>query len=390
MCQHFVFTLEYRKEKFEEHLSIFHIMERRGSAILPLHYGHPPEYLYRRMVKLGGMVSDIIAEKFGVDRLLENFSDPFWFHALSLAIGFDWNSSGTTTATLSAIKEYYASSNKEIFILGGKGKNLSKISLEMDAIVRDGIISDSKAGKIREDARRVAKVDNNLLQDGFDLYMQFLIMDSSGKWVVVQQGMNPEMRVARRYHWLNRTSLDFINDGRNGISTEQVQDKVVDLSTRISSDHRGNMLSIIQDNPKRYFADIRQGNQSTLDNYRTERSTLRLDYKINWDRMRQLYEYQPSDFSELAFMKGIGKSTIRALSYLAELIHGSMPSFKDPVKYSFAVGGKDGVPKPVNVYDYDRVIEFYSEVLRDTQSGRKVLDDFVKKLARESYAKTSY
>lgn len=365
-------------------------MERRGSAILPLHYGHPPEYLYRRMVKLGGVISDTIIEKFGVSRLLENFSDPFWFHALSLAIGFDWNSSGTTTATLSAIKEYYSANDKEVFILGGKGKNLSKISSELEAIVVDGIISDSRAAKIREDAKRIAKVDNNLLQDGFDLYMQFLVLDSRGRWVVVQQGMNPEIRMARRYHWLNSPGLDILNDGRNGIGTQQVQESVIDLSTKLSNEHRGNMVDIIQENPRRYFANIREGKQSTLDNYQSDRPLLRMDYKINWDRMKQLYEYQPSDFSELAFMRGIGKSTIRAISYLAELIHGSKPSFRDPVKYSFAVGGKDGVPKPINVHDYDKVLEFYSEVLRDSQSGRKTLDDLVRKLARESYAKTSY
>lgn len=369
---------------------MFKTMEKRGSAILPLHYGHPPEYLYRRMVKLGGIVSDTIIEKFGVDRLLNNFSDPFWFHSLSLAIGFDWNSSGTTTATLSAIKEYYSSRDKDIFILGGKGKHLSKISPELDMLVKEGTISDSKAGKIREDARRVAKVDNNLLQDSFDLYMQFLILDSSGKWVVVQQGMNPGIRMARRYHWLNRSSLDFLNDGRNGISAETIQDSVVDLSTRGSSEHRDNMLAVIQDNPRRYFANIRSGNQSTLDNYQEPDSVLRMDYRINWDRMRQLYEYQPSDFSELAFLKGVGKSTVRALSYLAELIYGSKPSFQDPVKYSFAVGGKDGVPKPINVYDYDKVLDFYTEVLKDARSGKQILDELVRKLARESYAKTRY
>lgn len=364
-------------------------MEKRGSAVLPLHYGHPPEYLYKRMVKLGGLVSDTIVEKFGVDRLLENFSDPFWFHSLSLAIGFDWNSSGTTTATLSALKEYYSRNSGEVFILGGKGKKLGAMSGEFDSIVRDGVISDSKAGKIREDVRRVARVDQNLLQDGFDLYMQFLVLNPSGKWVVVQQGMSPEIRMARRYHWIHKSGLDFLNDGRNGISTQIKRPSVVDLSTAGSSDHRQDMLEVIRDNPVRYSASLTRGNQSTLDNYRDSSPVLRMDYRINWDKMRSIYEYQPSEFEELAFMKGIGKSTIRAISYLAELIYGSKPSFRDPVKYSFAVGGKDGVPKPVNVHDYDRAIEFYREVLKDTRSGQEVLDSFVRKLAKSSYRNTS-
>ncbi len=365
-------------------------MEKRGSAILPLHYGHPPEYLYKRMVKLGGIVSETIIEKFGVDRLMENFSDPFWFHSLSLAIGFDWNSSGTTTATLSAIKEFYSDNDKDIFILGGKGKKLGSISSEFERIVGDGIISDSKASKIREDIRRVAKVDNNLLQDGFDLYMQFLVMDAAGKWVVVQQGMNPAQRMARRYHWIHRSGLDFLNDGRNGISAETVQKSVLDLSASESVVHRGSMMEMVRDDPKRYYGRITQGNQSTLDNYQDRSPILRMDYRIDWEKMRALYEYQPSDFSELAFMKGIGKSTIRAISYLAELIYGSEPSFRDPVKFSFAVGGKDGVPKPINVHDYDKVLEFYREVLRDSYSGQKVLEGFVRKLAKYSYAQSSY
>lgn len=364
-------------------------MEKRGSAILPLHYGHPPEYLYKRMVKLGGLVSESIKEKFGVDRLLENFSDPFWFHSLSLAIGFDWNSSGTTTATLSALKEFYSGNNREIFILGGKGKKLGHMGSEFDAIVEDGIISDSKAGKIREDVRRVAKVDQTLLQDGFDLYMQFLVMDASGKWVVVQQGMSTEMRMARRYHWINKNSTDFLNDARNGISSQVLQPSVLDLSASKSQEHRGSMVEIIRENPRQYFARLRESNQSTLDNYVDNSPVLRMDYRINWDKMRSLYEYQPQNFEELAFMKGIGKSTIRAISYLAELIYGSEPSYKDPVKYSFALGGKDGVPKPVNVHDYDKAIEFYREVLRETYSGQKVLDEFLKKLARYSYGNSS-
>lgn len=365
-------------------------MEKRGSAILPLHYGHPPEYLYKRMVKLGGLVSETIMEKFGVDRLLENFSDPFWFHSLSLAIGFDWNSSGTTTATLSAIKEFYSSNNREIFILGGKGKKLGSVSSEFEKLVADGIISESKAYKIHEDIRRVAKVDNNLLQDGYNLYMQFLVMDSSGKWVVVQQGMNTEQRMARRYHWIHKSGMDFLNDGRNGISAETVQKSVLDLSASQSGTHRGSMLEMVREDPRKYFARLTDGNQSTLDNYGNFSPLLRMDYRINWDKMRTLYEYQPDDFSEFAFMKGIGKSTIRAISYLAELIYGSEPSFRDPVKYSFAVGGKDGVPKPVNVHDYDKVLEFYREVLKDSYSGQKILDSFVQKLAKYSYAQTSY
>ena len=364
-------------------------MERRGSAILPLHYGHPPEYLYKRMVKLGGTISDLIVEKFGIEKLLENLSDPFLFHSLSLAIGFDWNSSGTTTATLSALKEYYSGNRGEVFILGGKGKHLGQMETEFQTLVRDGAISDSLAAKIRKDARKVARVDQNLLQDGFDLYMQFLVLNSTGKWVVVQQGMNQNERMARRYHWIHKTGLDFINDGRNGISSVTEQSAVLDLSTSSSERNRNGMINIIRDNPNRYASRLQYGSQRTLDNFTGENQVLRMDYRIDWNRMRELYEYQPDDFQELAFMKGVGKSTIRALSYLAEIIYGTPPSFVDPVKFSFAVGGKDGMPKPVNVYDYDKVISFYREILRDHGIGNYDLEDLAKKMARMSMERTS-
>lgn len=364
-------------------------MERKGTAILPLHYGHPPEYLYRRMVKLGGILSDIMIEKYGAPFYLERLSDPFWFHSISLAIGFDWNSSGTTTATLSAIKDYYRMHDSHVHILGGKGKKLSSMGQEMDRVVKDGRISDSKGTRILEEARRVARVDQVLLQDQFDLYMQFLIMDESGRWTIVQQGMNTEKRMARRYHWIRREGIDFMDDYRNGISCPEVSHSVLDLSTKKSEEHRKSMVEIVRDNPDRYRGSFSTGPQSTLDGFSQPERQLRLDYRIDWEKLRKLYEYQPADFSELAFLKGFGKSTIRAISYLAELVYGNEPSYTDPVKFSFALGGKDGVPKPVNRYDYDRAIAFYKELLGNIRTGDFRLDVLAKKLSGYSIEESS-
>ena len=364
-------------------------MERKGTALLPLHYGHPPEYLYKRMVKLGGILSDLILEKFGNQTYMEKLSDPFWFHSLSLAIGFDWNSSGTTTATLSAIKEYFTRRNSDIHIIGGKGKRLSEMHTEMDALVREGRISESKSVRILEDARRIARVDQSLLQDDFDLYMQFLVMDENGRWAIVQQGMNPAQRMARRYHWIRRSGLDFINDYRNGISSEVVREQVLDLSTKASENNRHSMVSIGKENPERYRYTIENGPQRSLDNFQFPERHLRMDYRIDWSKLRAIYEYQPEDFQELAYMKGIGKSTIRALSYLAELVYGDEPSFRDPVKYSFAVGGKDGVPKPINRNDYDIAISFFKELLGQRRIGDLSLESIAAKLSRSSFQRTS-
>lgn len=362
-------------------------MERKGTANLPLHYGKPPEYLFKRMVTLGGTISDLIIQKFGVEKLFDNLSDPFWFHSLSLATGFDWNSSGTTTATLAALKEYYSSMSGDILILGGKGKKMGGISAELSNILDQGILKDSETERIRSTSKQIAKVDQDLLQDSFDLYLHFIVLDRKGNWVIIQQGMNQEIRMARRYHWINRHGIDFFNDGRNGISTQKRMDWALNLSTSESTDNRKLMMEIARDKPDNYRGDLISGSQRTLDNFAGSSRHLNLDVKVNWKLMRALYEYQPAEFKDLLYFKGVGKSAMRAISYMAELVYGEAPSYSDPVKYSFALGGKDGIPKPVNVDDYDKVTDFYTEVLRD--SGNIQYEKVLRNLSRYSYSKTS-
>lgn len=361
-------------------------MDRKGTANLPLHYGRPPEYLFKRMVKLGGTISDLIIQKFGVSKFLENLSDPFWFHSLSLATGFDWNSSGTTTATLSALKEYYSEYNGDVIIVGGKGRRMSEISSELDRVLNEGILKDSEVERIRRNSKTIARVDQDLLQDTFDLYMHFVILDRKGNWVIVQQGMNQDIRMARRYHWINKHELDFLNDGRNGISAEMKIQRPLNLSTVDSVENRNRMLELVKEKPQNYRGDISFGHQRTLDNFSSEGRNLDLDIRVNWKLMRSLYEYQPSNFDDLMYFKGVGRSTIRAISYMAELIYGDSPSYEDPVKFSFALGGKDGIPKPVNVTDYDIVTAFYREVLRD--SDNKSYDRVLRNLGKYSYERT--
>ena len=364
-------------------------MPRTGTSILPLHYGHPPEYLYKRMVKLSGLISDLIIEKFGSEHLLQNIADPFWFHSLSLATGFDWNSSGTTTATLSALKEYYLKKSDNIVVIGGKGKQMGKLAEDLNSVVDVGFISDQKAQSLRINAKGLAKADNNLLQDTYDLYLQFIVLDGKGKWSLVQQGMNSSLRMARRYHWIYNAASERLNDGRSGISTEKTVEDVLDLTTKLSERNRRDIVELAREGAHKYYYNVATDKQKTLDSFSRDEPVLRLDYKINWKKMRELYEYQPKDFDELSNLTGIGKSTIRALSYLAEVIYGDRPSFVDPVKFSFALGGKDGVPKPVNVSDYDKAIEFYDELLHGSDQRKIILDNIAKGMAHYSHLATS-
>lgn len=344
-------------------------MERRGSAVLPLHYGHPPEKLYRRMVRLSGTLSELIIEKFDSETLLKKLSDPFWFHSFSLAIGFDWNSSGTTTATLSALKEYMKKASTSVKVLGGKGKMISAVRTESEDLVRDGFIASNDMDRIRKSSKIVARVDENLLQDSYDLYLHFIVVDSASRWSIIQQGMNSSSRLARRYHWIDSSFSKYLNDGRSGIGAIGLEKEVLNLSTKKSEGNRDSMMDIIQDNPERYRALERDLKQKSL--FPDEgQNVLNLDRPVNWQKLREIYEYEPDTFLDLMMHRGVGKSTIRALSYLGEIVFGEKPSFRDPLKFSFALGGKDGIPKPVNYGDYDMCLDFYKEVLSDYKLGR--------------------
>lgn len=347
-------------------------MKNNGISIMPLHYGHPPEYLYKRMVNLGGIISDIMIKNYDTNFFLNKLSDPFWFHSFSLAIGFDWNSSGTTSTTLGALKEYI-NKRDDVRIIGGKGKHLNDIKNEFNEVINTGNIDEKTVYKIKNDAKLIAKTDEKFLQDNFDLYMQFIIMDYHGNYTVINQGMNKNYGLARRYHWI-KNNKDFLNDGRNGLSGYE-QKNILDLSTSRSEKNKKDIIDIIKDNPLKYRK------QRSLDNYMENLPVLNLDYKIDWNKMRDLYEYNPDNFNELLNIKGLNKSTIRALSYIGELIYGDKPSFNDPVKYSFCLGGKDGVPKPVNVYDYDKTIEFYDEILKGNQYYKEISE----RLSKMSY-----
>jgi len=217
--------------------------------------------------------------------------------------------------------------------------------------------------------------------------MHFIILDEKSRWAIIQQGMNQETRLARRYHWLYRTANNMIDDGRRGISAVKREESVLDLSTRISQENRSDMLELVRCNPMRYRHIFGDRKQMTL--YPENEKVVDLNISVDWNKLRDIYEYSPSDFGELFMMHGVGSSTIRAISYLAEIIFGSEPSFSDPLKFSFALGGKDGIPKPVNYDDYDKCLAFYSDVLSDYKTGREESMIMVKNLANAGFRLSS-
>jgi len=98
---------------------------------------------------------------------------------------------------------------------------------------------------------------------------------------------------------------------------------------------------------------------------------LHMPRSLNWEAARRAYEFQPRDYEELLAIRGVGPATVRGLALISDLIYGEKPSWKDPVRYSFCVGGKDGVPFPVDKPTYDEVTELLENAVKQAKVGSK-------------------
>ncbi|MGB9636919.1 MAG: DUF763 domain-containing protein [Thermoplasmata archaeon] len=357
-------------------------MMRTGVADLPLHGGSAPRWLFERMVRLEGAIVEVIIEEYGVNELLKRLSSPYWFQSFACAVGFDWHSSGTTTVTCGALKEYLEKKNLGVKVAGGKGRESKKTPLEIRAIGSEFNFSEEKIKKLVYASKICAKVDNNCIQDGHDLYHHVMVIGEKGDWCVIQQGMHTEKNYARRYHWFNPP--EFLIEPHTGIAGVKIEN-VLDLTARESIEVQKTCVDIVCDDfhriPK-YLAEF--SHQATLDDYISDQhrriEKLSMPISINWEVMKKLYEFQPRNFEELVAFKGVGKNTLRALTLISEVIFGTEASWKDPVKYSFAVGGKDGVPYPVDRKAMDESTQFLVEAIEEAEIEKKEKIEALKRL----------
>ncbi len=305
----------------------------RAIAELPLHSGRAPKWLFVRMKKLAGIIAEYIIDEYGTKVFLERLADPYWFQAFACVLGFDWHSSGTTTTTMAALKEACVERNLPIRVAGGKGKVALRTPEE---IIAFGDELGVKSEKFVDVSRLTAKIDNSCVQDGYTLYHHTIVFDRRN-WVVVQQGMREKL--ARRYHWFN--AVDMFNDPHKGIAAQKLHDNVLNL---VSSQHvelREDMIEVLR---MPLHHDIRVSKQTL-------------------NKLTELREIAPSNFLELIKQRGVGAKTLRALALIAHLIYGSKIHWKDPACYSFAHGGKDGHPFPVDRRTYDESIRILQEAL---------------------------
>jgi len=365
-------------------------MVKTGIANLPLHGGKAPKWLFNRMVKLSEGIIDLIIDEYGKVEFLKRISDPFWFQALSCVLGFDWHSSGCTTVTCGALKEAIKPEEHGFAIAGGKGKASRKTLEQIEKIGGIYNLSSSKIKNLQYSSRMAAKVDNTAIQDGHSLYHHVLLFTEDGTWGVIQQGMNSDTNYARRYHWFSNNFDSFICDPHESIVGEKVKDGVLDMSSSASISNQNTSVDLVCDNPLHLRSDFEKLKkpiyQSTLYNfsngsYKKEAiECLDMPRSINWNKMRELYEFQPRNYEEFLSFKGVGPNTVRALALISDLIYGDKPSWKDPVKYSFTVGGKDGVPFPVDRKAMDESTEIIKLGINQSTVGNKEKINAIKRL----------
>ena len=356
-------------------------MKKASVASLPLHYGKAPRWLTSRMTKLAHEMATIIVNEYGQSEFLLRISDTYWFQALGCVLGYDWHSSGVTTVLTGVLKNAVKPDLHGLAVCGGKGKASRKAPTEIAEMGEKFGFSTNRISSLHYASRMSAKVDNTAIQAGYPLYHHAFFLAENGSWAVVQQGMSVQDRTARRYHWLSYNLTSYIEEPHNAIVGDSIRPQTLDMTAKQSSQCRKTSVDIAKEKPnqvEKMLESIRPTYQKSLQEWIPDAKwktyavdVLSMPRNINWNTLKRIYEFQPQNYEELLGIKGVGPSTVRGLALISELIYGNVPSWKDPVKYSFAYGGKDGVPYPVNRKAMDESIEILKHAVESAKIGEK-------------------
>lgn len=338
-------------------------MIKRSVVDLPLHGGKCPSWLFEKMIRLSRAILLLVYLEFGKEELLRRISDPFWFQALGCLLGFDWHSSGLTTTVGSAVKEALSPYFKDfgIYFCGGKGKKALQTPQEIEFLGERYGLSLEPHSLITL-SRLVAKIDNNAIQDGFQLYFHLFIFSEEGSWAVIQQGMDETTAYARRYHWYSKKLVNFCEEPHTGIFSQIKKEEVLNLVAKESRTVQNCLLTLVKETPDKILKEI------TFQNYlvfkRNHKLTLEELFPKSLKKILETtYENPPLEFKELLLVPGLGAKTLRALTLTAELIYNVKASREDPVCYAYAHGGKDGYPYKLNRKLYENTIEELEEII---------------------------
>lgn len=351
-------------------------MKRSGHADLPLHSGHVPQWLAQRMAALGGAISESIILDYGPDELLARLADPFWFQAFGCVLGMDWHSSGITTSVIGALKKALAPKAAElgIYVCGGRGRFSRQTPEELAAVgERTGLNAD----ELIRASRLSARVDNNAVGDGFQLYLHSFIVVKGGQWVVIQQGMNDQTGMARRYHWHSAALKSFVETPHSGIAG-QPQGQIMNLVDGQAMPAQGAILEVLRQKPEKNLQEIR----TLVMDWHHEVGRHCVDLKRLGAVLLMAYERNFSDFDSALLMEKLGPRTLQSLALVAEVIHGTPTRFRDPARFAFAHGGKDRHPFPVPTKVYDRTVEVLQTSLEKAKLGDKERSEGLSRLHR--------
>jgi hypothetical protein len=349
-------------------------MKRSGSADLPLHYGYVPQWLAERMAKLGLAIVENIVIDYGKDEVLRRLSDPFWFQSLGAVMGMDWHSSGITTSVMGALKRAINPHSRElgIYICGGKGKHSKQTPAELLKISESTGLDGNYLVKC---SKLSAKVDNTAIQDGFQLYTHNFILSDTGKWAVVQQGMSDASSTARRYHWHSEQLTSFVDDPHTSIYGKNTG-LILNMTDKLADTSRNGVMQIAGENPEMM---IREISKLVMPNHHDVKAK-DVDLKRLGAVLWLAHEKQPADFEDLLLLQGLGPRTLQSLALVSEVIHGTPSRFKDPARFSFAHGGKDGHPFPVPITVYDETISTLQNAVYKSKLGLSEKNEAIKRL----------
>jgi hypothetical protein len=349
-------------------------MKRSGSADLPLHNGSVPAWLYKRMSELGLAITEAILTEYGKEEFLRRMADPFWFQSFGAVMGMDWHSSGITTSVLGALRRSINPHSKELglYFCGGKGKFSRQTPNElMDIAHKTGL----NGHELVRSSRLSAKVDNTAVQDGFQLYIHSFILSDTGQWTVVQQGMRDGDAMARRYHWHSSNLKSFVEEPHTAVHGAN-QGLILNLTAAEAGTARQGIMQVTGEDPEYMLKEIRHLVMPAHHDVRSKDVDLKRLGAMLW----LAQDKQPKDFEELLLLEGLGPRTLQSLALVSEVVHGTPSRFRDPARFSFAHGGKDGHPFPVPTKTYDEVIETMKKAVQKARIGNTDKAQAIKKL----------
>jgi hypothetical protein len=339
-------------------------MKRSGVADLPLHGGRVPAWLAERMSRLGSAMTEAIIHDYGASAFLTRLSDPFWFQAFGAVMGMDWHSSGITTSVMGALKRGLSSKANELglYFCGGRGRFSRNTPSELRAIASARGL-DGEA--LVRTSRLTARIDNNAIADGYQIYLHSFVLAANGEWIVVQQGLNERNGMARRYHWHSAAVKDFVVDPHTGIVGEN-QGEIMNLVDAHAKPAQTALLDISHEPPEKTLQAARHLKMPAHHDVRP----LNVDLKRLGAVLAVAYERDLHDFAELLLLEKLGPRTLQSLALVAEVMHGAPSRFSDPARFSFAHGGKDGHPFKVPLKTYDESVGFLRTALDRARLGK--------------------